>query len=213
MDEIEYEQLEEGVYNGIVSLLLRGAVAPGQKLNQLELSAALSASRTPINSALSRLEGMMLVEKLPRRGARVRPYAGEELRRVLRLLALLGGAAVEELCGAPRRRPPLAVRAALRRAAGSDAAEGELERAYRLLAAFAGAVPDHFLGRLLGQLALIVLVNGRREADLLERLRRALEGLLAAVEARDLVRASARWKAVVDALPAEVAEGPGGAEG
>ena len=74
MDILEYEDLEEGVYDSIIAMLLQGTILPGDKLNQLVLARKLSASRTPINAVLSHLEALMIVEKRPRRGYFVPKY-------------------------------------------------------------------------------------------------------------------------------------------
>ncbi len=76
---ITYEDLSEKVYKALKAMILAGELKPGEKLRQEELSSQLGVSRTPLASAFSKLEKEMLVELLPRRGARVRVLTREEL--------------------------------------------------------------------------------------------------------------------------------------
>ncbi|MBL8965502.1 MAG: GntR family transcriptional regulator [Spirochaetaceae bacterium] len=76
---IEYEDLSEKVYRSIKTMILEGELEPGEKLRQEELALRLGISRTPLAAAFSKLEKEMLVELLPRRGARVRTLSSEEL--------------------------------------------------------------------------------------------------------------------------------------
>lgn len=76
---IAYEDLAEKVYKSLREMILSGALAPGEKLWQAELSQRLGVSRTPLAAAFSKLEKEMLVELLPRRGARVRRLSHREL--------------------------------------------------------------------------------------------------------------------------------------
>ncbi len=87
MDILEYEDLEEGVFDSIIAMLLEGSLKPGDKLNQLMLARSLNASRTPINAVLSHLEALMIVEKSPRRGYFVPRYPELELKKVLPLFS------------------------------------------------------------------------------------------------------------------------------
>lgn len=78
-DTIEHEDLADKVYNRLKSMILEGELAPGEKLRQEELSARLGVSRTPVVTAISRLSREVLVEILPRRGARVRLLSRQEI--------------------------------------------------------------------------------------------------------------------------------------
>ena len=78
-DSIAYEDLAEKVYKSLKEMILSGALSPGEKLGQAELSKRLGVSRTPLAAAFSKLEKEMLVELLPRRGGRVRQLSHKEL--------------------------------------------------------------------------------------------------------------------------------------
>ncbi len=78
-ETIAYEDLSEKVYQSIKGMILTGELLPGDKLKQEDLALRLGVSRTPLASAFSKLEKEMLVELLPRRGARVRALSKAEL--------------------------------------------------------------------------------------------------------------------------------------
>jgi len=82
MTELEYKDLPEKVYSVIKEMILRGDFDPGQKLVQEDLAARLGVSRTPILSALTKLEKELLVEIIPRRGAFVRKLSLEQLKDI-----------------------------------------------------------------------------------------------------------------------------------
>ncbi len=78
-ERIDSEDLGRKVYRALKSMIIDGELASGEKLAQERLAARLGVSRTPLLSALSRLEQENLVRTVPRRGAFVRSYTGEEL--------------------------------------------------------------------------------------------------------------------------------------
>ncbi|MFG1361379.1 GntR family transcriptional regulator [Xanthobacter pseudotagetidis] len=69
----------KAIRHAIVSL----EMSPGQDLDENELVARLSISRTPLREALVRLAGEGLVEILPNRGARVAPMGWNDIREHL----------------------------------------------------------------------------------------------------------------------------------
>ncbi|MFP4431834.1 MAG: GntR family transcriptional regulator [Spirochaetota bacterium] len=75
---VEYEDLSQRVYRVLKERILKGDLRSGEKLLQDELAESLGVSRTPLLSALSKLEKEMLVETKPRRGAFVRQLTHEE---------------------------------------------------------------------------------------------------------------------------------------
>lgn len=79
MLKIEYADLSEKVYREIRTMILQGILVPGEKLKQDQLASHLGISRTPLAAAFSKLEKEMLVELLPRRGARIRALDSTEL--------------------------------------------------------------------------------------------------------------------------------------
>ena len=79
MQKIDYPDLSEKVYRALRIMILEGELVPGEKLKQDILATRLGISRTPLAAAFSKLEKEMLVELLPRRGARVRVLDSKEL--------------------------------------------------------------------------------------------------------------------------------------
>ena len=61
--------LHEQAATRLRQMLVEGAIAPGAKLNERELSELLQVSRTPLREAIKMLASEGLVELLPHRGA------------------------------------------------------------------------------------------------------------------------------------------------
>lgn len=82
MYKIDYRALGNQVYTLVKHMILVGELEPGQKLVQDELAERLGVSRTPLLSALSKLEKEMLVKNVARRGMFVRRFNAEEVAQV-----------------------------------------------------------------------------------------------------------------------------------
>lgn len=63
--------------------ILAGRYQPGQRLNEVELSAGLGISRSPIREGLRKLADEGLVALHPRRGAFVASFAADEIRELM----------------------------------------------------------------------------------------------------------------------------------
>ena len=63
-------------------LILRGVLAPGQRLNEVELAAALGISRAPLREGMQRLTSEGLLTVVGQRGAFVRTISRDELREL-----------------------------------------------------------------------------------------------------------------------------------
>jgi DNA-binding GntR family transcriptional regulator len=70
-------------------LIVRGVLAPGSQLSQVELARRTGVSTTPLREALRRLEAEGLVESRPHRRPRVRPFASDDLDSVYAARVLL----------------------------------------------------------------------------------------------------------------------------
>lgn len=57
--------LRDKAHSAILTAIVDGTIAPGEKLNDQELAAWLGVSRTPVREALARLEAQGLVEASP----------------------------------------------------------------------------------------------------------------------------------------------------
>ena len=70
-------------------LIVRGAIAPGSELSQVELARRVGVSTTPLREALRRLEAEGLVDSRHNRRPRVRPFDVEELDSIYAARILL----------------------------------------------------------------------------------------------------------------------------
>ena len=81
--------LRDVAYETMRAAILDGTLAPGEKLQDAELSAWLKLSRTPIREALARLEEDRLVETYPQRFTRVAPLDREQARNTFQVVAAI----------------------------------------------------------------------------------------------------------------------------
>lgn len=82
MERIEFEDLSQKVYRTLKEMILKNEIQSGDRLLQEELAERFGVSRTPLLSAISKLEKEMLVEIVPRKGAFIRKYSLEELLHI-----------------------------------------------------------------------------------------------------------------------------------
>ena len=61
-------------------MVISGELLPGERLNEVDLAAALGISRGPLREAIQRLKSEGLVSMVPNRGAFVRTFSTEELK-------------------------------------------------------------------------------------------------------------------------------------
>jgi DNA-binding GntR family transcriptional regulator len=66
-----WDNLDEQIADFISSQIIRGELAPGERIREAKLAEDLGVSRGPIREALRILEAKRLVRLAPRRGARV----------------------------------------------------------------------------------------------------------------------------------------------
>ena len=67
----EYLPLRDVVFNTLRQAILKGELAPGERLMEIQLAERLGVSRTPIREAIRKLELEGLVLMIPRKGAEV----------------------------------------------------------------------------------------------------------------------------------------------
>jgi len=96
--------LRDLVYLDLLQRLERGAIAPGTRIRDADIARQLGVSRTPVREALIRLsaEGTLVSEV--GRGFRVLPLAGDELKEVGAILAVLEPLALDLIPGFPPDR-------------------------------------------------------------------------------------------------------------
>lgn len=84
------------VVNDLRRRILSRELEPGERMLELELSARLAVSRTPIRIALAELEKEGLLERLPTRGFRVREFTIDEIANAVDVRGVLEGMAARE---------------------------------------------------------------------------------------------------------------------
>jgi DNA-binding GntR family transcriptional regulator len=92
--------LHDAVLNQLRDMIIEGALAPGQRINEGQVGAALGVSRTPLREAIKTLASEGLVEIAPAKGAVVRRFTEADIRDTLEVLKALEQAAARRLCAA-----------------------------------------------------------------------------------------------------------------
>ena len=85
----EYLLLRDVVFKTLREAILKGDLAPGERLMEIKLANQLGVSRTPIREAIRKLELEGLVVMVPRKGAEVAKITEKDLRDVLEVRASL----------------------------------------------------------------------------------------------------------------------------
>lgn len=94
----EYLPLRDVVFNTLRQAILKGELAPGERLMEIQLADRLGVSRTPIREAIRKLELEGLVLMIPRKGAEVAKISEKNLRDVLEVRRSLEELAAELAC-------------------------------------------------------------------------------------------------------------------
>ena len=94
----EYLPLRDVVFNTLRQAILKGELAPGERLMEIQLAEKLGVSRTPIREAIRKLELEGLVLMIPRKGAEVAQITEKSLRDVLEVRRALENLAVQLAC-------------------------------------------------------------------------------------------------------------------
>lgn len=90
--------LHDAVLNQIRDMIIEGTLAPGTRINEGQVGAALGVSRTPLREAIKTLASEGLVEILPAKGAIVRRFSEADIREILEVLKSLEQTAGRLLC-------------------------------------------------------------------------------------------------------------------
>lgn len=90
-----HRTLREVVADEIRSMVLRGDLAPGERLLEDRLAEQLGVSRNPVREAIRALEATGLVEVRPRRGAYVAALEPDKAYQLLELRSVLEAYAAE----------------------------------------------------------------------------------------------------------------------
>ena len=85
----EYLPLRDVVFKTLRQAILKGELAPGERLMEVKLANNLGVSRTPIREAIRMLELEGLVVMVPRKGAEVAKISVKHLKDVLEVRGAL----------------------------------------------------------------------------------------------------------------------------
>lgn len=83
----------QSVARSLKDRVLDGTYAPGQRLNEIEISDSLNVSRTPVRSALSILAAEGLLDYVPNSGYVVRSYTVQDIEGIYAARSVLEGLA------------------------------------------------------------------------------------------------------------------------
>lgn len=79
MTQITNDELSSLAYKKVKAMIIAKKLIPGKKIVQDKLADDLGISRTPLRSALQKLESENLVQSIPRRGMIVRQFSDREI--------------------------------------------------------------------------------------------------------------------------------------
>ncbi len=85
--------LREEIKEYLIQAILRGQLAPGERLVETRIAQELGVSQTPVREALRDLELLGFVTSEPFRGTRVREFTHEELVEIYPIRAAIEGVA------------------------------------------------------------------------------------------------------------------------
>jgi len=123
---MEYLPLREVVFLTLRKKILKGELAPGERLMEVQLAEKLGVSRTPIREAMRMLEKEGLVVMRPRRGAQVAQISLRDLNDVLEVRKTLEMLAIRKACARMKSSDIAAMKQAAGRFEKLVASDGEL---------------------------------------------------------------------------------------
>lgn len=92
----KHKTLDNVIYKRLKSMIIERKLKPGEKIYQDKLADDLGVSRTPLVSALKKLEHEKLINGIPRRGFFVRDFSKREMIHIFELREVLEGLAARK---------------------------------------------------------------------------------------------------------------------
>jgi GntR family transcriptional regulator of gluconate operon len=126
-EQVPHRSLREAALSAIRQAILRGDLAPGQRLVESDIAEQLGVSRAPVREALRQLETEGLVVSAPHRGSFVAELSATDLREIYTLRAALESLAVRIVTEKASAETLAQLRQAVADMAGA-AREGDLAR-------------------------------------------------------------------------------------
>lgn len=190
---------DAAAYQAIKNLLFQRRLPPGQKIIYRDLEEMLGMSKTPIISALARLESEGLLVSHQNRGFSVREFSAEEIRQIYDLRIRMEWIAIDYAIENRTERTLQRFKAAHERylAHTSTFYDGRL---FQLDSGFHAGIAEmggnHFLREMHEQFLLTawVSVNVAAMTPLIDQFRTDHQGIFAAIEAGDRRAAKAVLK-------------------
>lgn len=93
-----YKPLREIVFETMREAIIRGDLAPGERLMEVQLAEEMGVSRTPVREAIRKLELEGFVAMIPRKGAYVADYTIKDITDVFEIRAALESLAAGLAC-------------------------------------------------------------------------------------------------------------------
>jgi DNA-binding GntR family transcriptional regulator len=97
--ELNYKSLKELVYEYLYSRINSGKLKPNEKIFENQICKDLNVSRTPIREAMIQLENEGFLERLPRRGFKVKEINLEKIKEIYEIIGALEGMAANRAIG------------------------------------------------------------------------------------------------------------------
>jgi DNA-binding GntR family transcriptional regulator len=104
---VRTRSLADQVADSIVEGIANGALAPGQKIIEVDLASKLQVSRVPVREALKILETQGIVVGRPHRGVRVVEFDKNKIGQVYEIRLFLEKLAIRDACAKPANMPKL----------------------------------------------------------------------------------------------------------
>jgi DNA-binding GntR family transcriptional regulator len=98
---VEVSQLNVRVYEALRDEIIKGTLAPGQRLSIKALADHLQVSATPVRDAVRHLERDGLVVIIPRRGTFVSDFKRKNVQEIFQIRCIIESAAGERATEAP----------------------------------------------------------------------------------------------------------------
>jgi DNA-binding GntR family transcriptional regulator len=93
----KHKSLDSMIYDRLKSMIIERKLMPGEKIYQDKLAHEFGVSRTPLVSALKKLEHEKLIRAMPRRGFYVRLFSKQEMIHIFELREVLEGLAARKV--------------------------------------------------------------------------------------------------------------------
>ncbi|EKE70341.1 MULTISPECIES: GntR family transcriptional regulator [Roseobacteraceae] len=199
-DEIPQGQ---SAYRRLLEEIRNGVLEPGMRLREVEIAERLGLSRTPVREAMRLLEGDGLVVHQPRLGATVRALGYAEIMELYEMRAVLEGTAARLAARAASEvelSELTALNAEFAEAIGHQAKAAEINRQFHMI--LQDAAKNRFLIKSISSLQKTMMILGPTTLLDADRAQSAVGEhgrIMAALNARDGVRAEAEMRAHIEA--------------